>query len=87
MLTKLYHFGKSSRDVLSVWAALLTVKVVKSITGLIFYLTSFAGSLAKTRLAKARLYALPGSSTTIVTISAISRGGVQVNMFELDFPL
>lgn len=74
MLTKLYHFGKSSRDVLSVWAALLTVKVVKSITGLIFYLTSFAGSLAKTRLAKARLYALPGSSTTIVTISALKSG-------------
>lgn len=74
MLTKLYHFGKSSRDVLRVWAALLTVTVVKSITGLIFYLTSFAGSLAKTRLAKARLCALPGSSTTIVTISALKSG-------------
>ncbi|KAE8539857.1 hypothetical protein D1P53_003794 [Cryptococcus gattii VGV] len=44
------------------------------ITGLIFYLTSFAGSLAKTRFAKARLHALPGSSTTIVTISALKSG-------------
>lgn len=56
------------------WTVLLTGKAVQSITGLVFYFVSFAGSLAKTRLAKAHLRALPSSNTTIVTVPALKSG-------------
>ncbi|OWZ68429.1 hypothetical protein AYX14_05490 [Cryptococcus neoformans] len=44
------------------------------ITGFIFYLASFTGSLAKTRLANAHLHALLSSNTTVVTIPALKSG-------------
>lgn len=53
---------------------MLTVKAGKSITGFIFYLASFTGSLAKTRLANAHLHALLSSNTTVVTIPALKSG-------------
>ncbi len=63
-----------------------------SISALLIYMLSLVGSLTKTRLAHAELVALPGASTTLITIPSLRSGWragqhVRLRVTALGFPL